>query len=236
MNSSPKRVALVTGARKGIGRYLVEHLLGQEYAVIGCSRAASDFAHEHYDHVRADVTSEEQVISLLKRVRKAYGRLDVLINNAGVASMNPALLTPFSSAQAIVQTNLLGSFLMCRESAKLMIKRKFGRIVNFTTVAVPMQLQGESLYAASKSGVEAFTRIFAREVADYGITVNAVGPSPIDTDLIRGVPKAKLDALRERLAIKRFGTFADVANAVDFFVRKESDYVTGQVLYLGGEG
>src|SRR5207253_10277620 len=111
-----------------------------------------------------------------------------------------------------------------------------GRIVNFTSVAVPMRLEGESIYAATKSAVETFTRVFAREVAPYGITVNAVGPAPIETDLIRSVPKKTLKALVERLAIKRLGTFADVANVVDFFIRPESNYVTGQVIYLGGEG
>ena len=107
-------------------------------------------------------------------------------------------------------------------------------LVNVSTIAVPMQLEGESLYAASKGAVETFTRVFAREVADFGITCNIVGPTPIETDLIRNVPKDKIGGILQRLAIKRLGRFEDVANVIDFFIRPESDYVTGQVIYLGG--
>src|SRR5262245_13378345 len=233
MSRAQLKLALVTGASKGIGRFLAEHLLERGHAVVGCSRKKANIAHSMYEHVVADVTSEDQVVPLLKHVRRVYGRLDVVINNAGVAAMNPALLTPLSCAESIVHTSLLGSFLVCREAAKVMLKAGGGRIVNFTSVAVPMRLEGESIYAAAKSAVETFTRVFAREVAPYRITVNAVGPSPIQTDLIRGVPEAKLEALVERLALKRVGKFADVANVVDFFIRPESDYVTGQVIYLG---
>jgi 3-oxoacyl-[acyl-carrier protein] reductase len=227
-------VALITGARKGIGRFLAEHLLRRHYRVIGCSRQSSDLSTKGYEHVLADVTSEAQVIGLVKHVRDQYGRLDVVINNAGIGVMNPVLLMPYSSAQAIFQTNFFGTMLVCRESIKLMMKHRWGRIVNFSTVAVPLDLEGEAVYAASKSAVETLTRILAREVGSYGVTVNAVGPSPVETDLIRQVPKAKLDALVERLSIKRVGAFDDVANIVDFFLRRESDYITGQVLYLGG--
>jgi len=163
------------------------------------------------------------------------------VNNAGVASMNHVLLTPDATAARLLGTNFHGTFLMCREAAKVMRRRKYGRIVNVSTIAVPMQLEGESLYAASKGAVETFTRVFAREVAvfarevaDFGITCNIVGPTPIETDLIRNVPKDKIDGILQRLAIKRLGRFEDVANVIDFFVRPESDYVTGQVIYLGG--
>jgi 3-oxoacyl-[acyl-carrier protein] reductase len=97
-----------------------------------------------------------------------------------------------------------------------------------------MQLEGESIYAASKSAVETLTKIMARECAAFGITVNAVGPSPIDTDLIKNVPAASIQTIINRLAIKRPGTSSDVLNVIDFFIRPESDYITGQVIYLGG--
>ena len=123
---------------------------------------------------------------------------------------------------------------MCREAAKLMRRRHYGRIVNISTIAVPMCLEGESIYAASKSAVVTFSRILARELADSGITCNLVAPTPIDTDLIRGVPEEKIDSIVDRLAIKRLGRVEDVANVIDFFVRPESDYITGQVIHLGG--
>lgn len=234
--AEPRPVALVTGARTGIGRHLAEHLVRRGFRVVGCSRGAGDLALAGYEHVRTDVADEAQVLALLRRVRQSHGRLDVILNSAGVASMNAALLTPLKTADAIVRTNFLGTFLVCREGAKLMMKQRAGRIINFSSVAVPLRLEGEALYAAAKSAVETFTRVFAREVADYGITVNAIGPAPIETQLLRGVPQRTLAALLERLAIRRRGAFADVANAVDFFLRPESDAVTGQVLYLGGAG
>ncbi|HRE27089.1 MAG TPA: SDR family oxidoreductase [Anaerolineales bacterium] len=227
-------VALVTGARKGIGRYLAEHLLARGYQVEGCSRGPADWEAEGYRHHELDVADEGAVKALFAEIQKRQGRLDVLVNNAGVASMNHVLLTPDATAARLLGTNFHGTFLMCREAAKVMRRRKYGRIVNVSTIAVPMQLEGESLYAASKGAVETFTRVFAREVADFGITCNIVGPTPIETDLIRNVPKDKIDGILQRLAIKRLGRFEDVANVIDFFVRPESDYVTGQVIYLGG--
>src|SRR5437016_3775633 len=121
MSRSQPSLILITGASRGIGRSLTEHLLEHGHAVVGCSRKASNLTHSRYEHVVADVTSEDQVTHLLKHVRRVYGRLDVLINNAGVGAMNPALLMPLASAQSIVHTNLLGSFLLCREAAKVML-------------------------------------------------------------------------------------------------------------------
>ncbi|MNX97353.1 3-oxoacyl-[acyl-carrier-protein] reductase FabG [compost metagenome] len=134
----------------------------------------------------------------------------------------------------MMDTNFMGTFLMCREAAKLMQLRREGRIINFATVAYPLKLEGEAVYAASKAAVVSLTEVLAREFADYGITVNAVGPTPIHTDLIRSVPEEKLMRLIDRQAIKRFGEPADVANVIDFYMRPESAFVTGQVIYLGG--
>ena len=181
-----------------------------------------------------DVADESAVKKLFGSVRKELGRLDVLINNAGIASMNHALLTPAATVEKILSTNVVGTFLFCREAAKLMRKKKFGRIVNFVTVAVPLKLEGEAIYAASKAAVASLTEVLAREFAPFGITVNAIGPTPVKTDLIRNVPEDKIDGLLKRQAIQRFGEYRDVANVIDFFVRPESDFVTGQVLYLGG--
>jgi 3-oxoacyl-[acyl-carrier protein] reductase len=209
-------------------------MVARGYRVVGCSRQPAGWHLDGYAHIQADVSQEAQVTELLHFVRRAYSRLDVLVNNAGVASMNHTLLIPAATADHILAVNVLGTFLVSRESAKLMKRRNWGRIVNLTSVAVPMQIEGESLYAASKSAVETFTRVLARELADYGITVNAVGPSPVDTDLIRNVPPDRIARLIGRLAIKRKGTPQDVMNVIDFFTRKESDYITGQVIYLGG--
>lgn len=227
-------VTLITGARKGIGRALVEHYLGQGHVVAGCSRGESDLVTPNYHHFQTDVADEAGVQEMFRRVRTDLGRLDHLLNNAGIASMNHALLTPMDTVRTIFETNVFGTFLLCREGARLMSKRKWGRIVNFATVATPLRLEGEAAYAASKAAVVSFTEVLAREFAPYGITVNAVGPTPVPTDLVKSVPTEKMDALLARQAIKRFGSMEDVTNVCDFFLRRESDFITSQTIYLGG--
>jgi 3-oxoacyl-[acyl-carrier protein] reductase len=111
---------------------------------------------------------------------------------------------------------------------------RYGRIVNFATVATPLNLEGEAGYAASKAAVESLTRVAARELAPFNITVNAVGPTPVMTDLVRSVPRQKLDALIGAQAIRRMGEHRDITNVIDFFASRSSDFVTGQTVYLGG--
>ena len=227
-------VILITGARKGIGRFLAEAFLADGATVYGCSRSPSDLQHVNYTHFETDVSDEAGVRSLFSQIRKLGAPLHAVVNNAGIASMNHLLLTPLEKFKSVVDTNLLGTFLITREAAKTMKRSRFGRIVNFSTVAVPLMLEGEAAYAASKAGVVTFTQVAARELAEYGITVNAIGPTPIKTDLIRGVPEDKIAGLIERQAIKRLGEHSDVLNVIRFFLQPESDFVTGQTIYLGG--
>lgn len=228
------KTIVITGTRKGIGKALAEHYLAEGWRVAGCSRGEAGIEHKDYRHFSLDVSDEDAVVAMARRLKGDFGHVDALLNNAGIASMNHALLTPASTVNRILQTNVVGTFLFCREMAKLMRRTHNGRIVNFTTVAHPLNLEGEAIYAASKAAVESLTRILARELAELKITVNAVGPTPIETDLIRGVPQAKMDALLARQAVRRMGEVKDVINAVDFYLRAESDFITGQVLYLGG--
>jgi 3-oxoacyl-[acyl-carrier protein] reductase len=233
-----KPVTLITGTSKGIGKALVEHYVSLGHHVIGCSRSAVDWkiegAEGTYKHYIADVTDEIAVKAMFSDMRKQYGRLDHLINNAGIASMNHSMLTPLTTVHQVLGTNVVGTFLFCRESAKLMQKKRYGRIINFATVATPLKLEGEAIYAASKAAVITLTQIMAKEFGEYGITVNAIGPTPVQTDLIKSVPKGKIDSLLNRQAIKRFGQFHDISNVIDFFLKVESEFVTGQVIFLGG--
>lgn len=234
MSRQQPQVILITGARKGIGRALAEHYLNQGHSVIGCSRKKSELSHDRYTHYCLDVVDENSVREMFADIATKNGRLDVLINNAGIASMNHVLLTSTAKAKEIIETNFIGTFVLCREAARLMKKNHFGRIVNLASVATPLKLEGEAVYAASKAAVISFTQVVAKELASFGITVNAIGPTPIETDLIKSVPKEKLDQLINLQAIKRPGTFNDVTNLIDFLIRPESDFITGQVIYLGG--
>lgn len=228
------RVIIITGTRKGIGNYLAQQYLAGGDIVYGCSRRNCEIEHPNYKHVRLDVSDEPAVVEFVRNVYKEQKRIDVLINNAGMASMNHVLLTPKATAERVFNTNFMGTFLMSRECAKYMIKKKEGRIVNYSTVAVALNLQGELVYSSSKAAIEQLTRVLAGEIGESGVTVNAVGPTPVDTDLIKNVPANKIDELKSRQCIKRLGTFEDVKNVIDFYLRPESNFITGQTIYLGG--
>lgn len=228
------KIIVVTGTRKGLGLQIANYFLENGCFVYGCSRRHSSIEHENYSHYVMDVSSEEDVINLVRSVYKERGRIDFLINNAGAASMNHFILTPYETAKKLINTNFMGTFLLCREVSKFMIKQKYGRIINFTTVAVPLNLDGELVYSASKSAVEQLTRVLANEIGTLGVTVNAIGPTPIETDLIKNVPKNKIQELISRQSIERLGEFKDVLNIIKFFISDDSDFVTGQIIYLGG--
>ena len=228
------RVILITGTSRGIGRYLAEYYLDKGLTVVGCSRAETDLRHDRHEHFTLDVSDEKAVSLLVSDVRRKHKRIDYLINNAGIASANAALLTPLSSVEKIYGTNVFGTFLFCREVGKLMMRRKFGRIVNFTTGAVPFDLEGESIYVSSKAAVESLTRILAREFAGSGITCNAVGPALVQTDMTTNVSSEKIQELLHRQPIAEFAGFEDVANVIDFFLSDRSAKITGQQVYLCG--
>lgn len=225
---------LITGTRTGIGAFLAQYYANKGWLVVGCSRKAADWSHPNYEHHLLDVGDESSVISLCHAIRTRHGKLDAVINNAGIASMNHMILTPTTTVERILRTNVLGTFTVAREAARLMVPKKWGRIVNFSTVAYPLNLEGEAAYAASKAAVESLTRIMARELAPWNITVNALGPTPIETDLIRGVPADKMARLLERLPLRSLGHLEEVTHVIDFYLAPASNCITGQVLYLGG--
>ncbi len=228
------KLMLITGTRKGIGRYLAEYYVGQGYQVVGCSREPVDFELSGYHHICSDITDEKSAINLVREAESHFGTLSAVLNNAGIALMNHTLLTPTHSVESIFKTNVFGLFTIAREAAKSMVRQKFGRIINFATIATPLKLEGEAAYAASKAAVVSLTQVMARELAQFNITVNAVGPTPIATDLIRNVPREKIDSLIAHQSIHRLGQYQDVSNITDFFLSERSNFVTGQTLYLGG--
>jgi 3-oxoacyl-[acyl-carrier protein] reductase len=231
-----ERRLLVTGTTRGIGRHLAEHYLAQGDVVIGCGRSAASIEHPRYSHHAVDVGSEEAVTALCAEIRKAHGGLDVLINNAGSASMNAFMLTPPATSRRLFETNVIGPMQLTHGAVRLMRKSPAARVVNVTTIAVPLRLAGEAIYAASKAAVESFTRIVAKELGPMGITCNAVGPSVIRTKLTGSVPAEKLQRLLAEQSVPHEATPADVANVIDFFLRPESRMITGQIVYLGGFG
>lgn len=238
------KVFVITGTRKGIGKNLAQHFLDSNNIVCGCSRGEGSIQHPNYRHFILDVNDEKKVIEMIRQIKNEFGKIDVLLNNAGIASMNHILLTPYNTMQNIFSTNVFGTFIFLREVGKVMVqtakkikaqeKTPHFRIINFTTVATPLRLEGEAIYASSKAAIVNLTQTASFELAEFGITVNAIGPTPIKTDLIKNIPKDKIESLLQKQAIKRFGNFEDCLNVIKFFIDEKSDFITGQVIYLGG--
>jgi 3-oxoacyl-[acyl-carrier protein] reductase len=227
-------VIAITGTSKGIGRWLADYYASQGHQVVGCSRNPSEFKSDNYHHICLDITDEKAVKKFYHYIKKNYARLDILINNAGIASMNHVLLTTLETVESIYKTNVFGLFLFAREAAKIMRINHYGRIVHFGSIATPLKIEGESIYASSKAAIISLTQVMAKELSDFGITVNAIGPTPIETNLIKNIPKEKINNILEMQSIKRMATYDDIANVVDFFISSSSSFVTGQTLYLGG--
>lgn len=228
-------IILITGDRKGIGRYLSEYYLEKGITVIGCSRSETDLKHKNYQHFCLDVSDEQTVKKMYSVIRQTYGRLDVLINNAGVdLSFAPILLVPYKSALRTVEINLLGTFLMSREAAKIMMKNSFGRIINFSSMLVKHEIKGTAIYTASKSAIISFTRVMAKELYGYNITCNIIAPSAIKTDLMDSIDKDVLKDLLKRNAIQELCKTEDISNTIDWFIKPTSNSITGQIIYLGG--
>lgn len=232
---STDKVILITGSRKGIGKYLVEYYSSHGYEVFGCSREPANFSFPNYIHYQCDVTQERHVRKMLRQIKEKSGHLDILINNAGInLTLHPTMLVSYQKALKTVEVNLMGTFLMCRESAKLMMQNSFGRIINFSSMAVKHEVEGEAIYTASKAAIISFTKVLAKELFPLGITCNVISPSAIETNLMQGIDENSLKEVLSRNAIKTLGKLEDISNSIDFYIKPESDAITGQVVYLGG--
>jgi 3-oxoacyl-[acyl-carrier protein] reductase len=235
MSKQKQKSILITGTRKGIGKYLTKYYSDKGFNVFGCSREPINYSLPNYSHYICDITEEKQVKEMLRDIKKNNGYIDILINNAGVnLTLQSTMLVSYQNALKTIEINLLGTFLMSREVARLMIKNSFGRIINFSSMAVELEVEGEAIYTASKSAIISFSRVFAKEVYPFGITCNVVSPSAIETDLMMGIDENALKNVLSRNAIKTKGKMEDVSNTIDWLIKPESDAITGQIIYLGG--
>ena len=222
---------IVTGASRGLGRSVAERLISSGREVLSLSRTSEGVPGES---VTCDVSDYEAVKAVAQSLRKEKREIEGLVNAAGIASMNLAVTTPPSMTQKLIQTNLAGTIHCCQLFAPLMIRKKAGSIINFSTIAVTLGLKGESIYAASKAGVEGFSRAFAREMADFDIRVNCIAPGPIKTDLLKGVSDEQIDAIVAQQILPKLFLPDDVADLCEFLLGPQSQSLSGQVLKVGG--
>ena len=222
---------IVTGASKGLGKAICDRLIKNNKQVFGLARDTSKLS---FESINCDVSSAEEVRSVAKLIRKKKYNIEGVINAAGIASMNLALTTPSSMAEKIVKTNLLGTIYCCQHFAPFLLRNKKGVIINFSTIAVSLGLKGESIYAASKAGVEGFSRAFAREMADFDISVNCIAPGPIKTDLIRGVSEKQINKIISNQIFQKQFTPEDVCDIVEMLINDCAQTLSGQVFHVGG--
>ena len=222
---------IVTGASRGLGKHCALNLHERGYRVVGLSRTTK--GETPYEVRAADVSdaaSMSTALGDLKRDKSVYA----LVNAAGIASMNLVITTPPETVSRIINTNLVGTILACQLVAPAMIRHGSGRIINFSTLGVPLAIKGEAIYIASKAGVEGFSRAFAREMSPHGVTVNTIAPGPIDTELIEKVPRDKIDAVVNRQIITRQAEPQDVWNIVSILLSPESSMISGETIHVGG--
>lgn len=222
---------VVTGASRGLGAAICERLHSAGIETIGLARTVVSSPYRMH---ALDVASYAEWRAFAQTLKSEKAEVTALINAAGIASMNLAVTTPESTTRRVIETNLMGSIFACQTIAPLMIRQKAGTIINFSTIAVHLGLKGESIYVASKAGVEGFSRAFAREMADFGVTVNCIAPGPIRTDLLKGISNTQIDAIvQQQIFRKVFGPEA-VCDTVEMLIGDNARAVSGQVIHIGG--
>ena len=222
---------IVTGASRGLGKAITERLIEKGEKVVGLVRSVNGITIEAIECDVSDYTSVKNASQKIKRLKKP---VKAFINAAGVASMNMAVTTDEKTVQKLIQTNLVGTIYCCQLFAPLMLRQKYGSFINFSTIAVALALKGESVYAASKAGVESFSRTFAREMADFNVRVNCIAPGPIQTDLLKGITDTQIKKITSQQVIPKQFQKSDVCDLVELLIDERASSLSGQVLNIGG--
>jgi 3-oxoacyl-[acyl-carrier protein] reductase len=241
--SLSNEIALVTGASRGIGKAIATVLGSRGATVIGTATsengaqgitaALSASGHQGAGKV-LNVTDPDSIAALMKSVQEEFGTPTILVNNAGITRDNLLMRMKDDEWDSVIETNLTSAFRMSKACLRGMMKAKHGRIVTITSVIGATGNPGQANYAATKAGVIGFTKSLAREIGSRGITVNAVAPGFIDTDMTRELPEAQQQALLEQIPLGRLGAVEDIANAVAFLSSEDAAYITGETIHVNG--
>lgn len=238
------RVALVTGGSRGIGRAIVEGLVAQgarvAFVYASNKEAADELAASIESQggealaIQCDVSNKEEADKAVEQTIERFGKIDILVNNAGIVRDTLVATMPPEKWHAVIETNLNSVYNFCQAVMRPMMSARYGRIINMSSVAARVSNQGQAAYAASKGGIEGFTRCLAVEVAKRGITVNAVAPGFVATDMTQAVRNAAEDKILKEIPTKRLGKPEDIANAVLFLADEKSGYITGDTITVDG--
>ena len=231
------KTALITGASRGIGNAIALHLKKEGYRVLGTatsSAGASKLDEEGIEGLVLDLNSAESKEQLWEQIEKKEIKISVLVNNAGITRDNIVLRMSEDEWQDIMNVNLNGTFYLSKKVLKMMLKLKWGRIINITSTSASIGNKGQSNYSAAKAGVEAFTKSLAREVGSRNITINSIAPGFIDTDMTQQSDGVNMDDLIKEIPLGRFGKPDEVAHLASFLCSDEASYITGQAIHING--
>ena len=234
------KTAVVTGGASGIGKTVVQSFLDNGANVVVCDMNPKEPEFEHGEgsgdvlYVVTDVTKADSVRAMVEKAKAKFGKLDILVNNAGITRHGLLIRMKDEDFDAVIDTNLKGVFYCTKAAAKIMMKKRSGRIVNMSSVVGLMGNAGQTNYAAAKAGVLGFSKSAAKELAARGVTVNMVAPGFIDTDMTAVLSDKVKDAMVQEIPMRKMGRPEDVANAVLFLVSDCSSYITGQVVNVDG--
>ncbi|MEX0887579.1 MAG: 3-oxoacyl-[acyl-carrier-protein] reductase [Phycisphaeraceae bacterium] len=243
MAKQDKRVAIVTGASRGIGAAIAlalaeagRHVVcaARDEAKLAAIKQRIDEAGGEASVASVDVSDAAQIQQLIERTAEEHGRLDILVNNAGITRDNLVLRMSDAEFDEVIATNLRSVFVACRAALRPMMRGKFGRVVNIGSVSGLVGNAGQANYAAAKAGIVGFTRSLAKEMASKGITANVVAPGFIETDMTDVLPNQVKEHVKQITPASRFGQPAEVASAVEYLSSDAAGYVTGQVLAVDG--
>jgi 3-oxoacyl-[acyl-carrier protein] reductase len=244
MENFSSKTVLISGATRGIGKAIAEGFLQSGARVIGIYAGNTEAADSFYEKnrqfssslelIKCDVSQDDEVTSLFKMIEEKYESLEILVNNAGIRQDAIVALMRIEQWQRVIDINLTGTYLMAKQAVLLMMRNKYGRIINITSPVAHLGFPGQANYAASKAGQVALTKTLAKEVARKKITVNCISPGFISTDFINDLPKEQLTAYKKMVPMRRFGTPEEVADAVLFLAGTRADYITGTVLDISG--
>ena len=244
MSKLTDRIAVVTGASRGIGRGIALELAKRGATVVINYHSNVEAAYAVVDQIKsddgeamafgADVSTEEGANALIKAATDAYGKLDILVNNAGTTRDNVIMMMKPDDFDTVIQSNLRSTWLCSKAAVRSMMRKRYGRIVNLTSISGIRGQAGQTNYSASKAGIIGLTKALAKEVGARGITVNAVAPGFVETDLTRDLPQELIDQMMPLIPLGKWASIEDVAYAVSFLASDEAAMITGEVLTVDG--
>jgi len=232
-----KKIVLVTGASRGIGRAAANKLSKTGFNVIGTAtsqKGVDQINQEGMYGLILNLNDKKSIESMWENIIDNFNCVDILINNAGITKDNIIARMSVDEWEEVINIHLNATFYMCQRATKLMMKNRFGRVINISSTSATIGNRGQGNYAAAKAGIEAFTRTLAREFGSRGITANNIAPGFIDTDMTKFLSEEERDNIQKDIPLNRFGKPEEVADLINFLASDEASYITGQTIHLNG--